>query len=340
MVIAGRVADVDLALGHDDVRALAAQKAAERGGSQSQRLALAKEGQITEGSPAWEDMSAGDRAKRKRAAGALGSGGCCGHMAGHGAAGGCRPARLLPLLADVLPVCALRLGLGSAHPTCFASISAVIHAVPPLRRHQHTHCSPPLHPPPAPPAEEKKLKLRSPNFVVSDTRLSVRNIPASWTEKQLKAAFIQAVRGLVQCCLGRHCRVVFWRCLRSAVLEHAMAGRQVVHLCRAPQQSQPAIAHPAVPHQPTCRPGPCPQVKQRASKAQPVVKQVKILVDEERTAADGTPRSKGIGFVEFTEHEHALCALRQLNNNPTTFSKVGWEEGSVMGDVPRGSRRH
>jgi len=46
-----------------------------------------------------------------------------------------------------------------------------------------------------PPAEEKKLKLRSPNFVVSDTRLSVRNVPPSWTEKQLKAAFIQAVRG-------------------------------------------------------------------------------------------------------------------------------------------------
>ncbi len=72
MVIAGRVADVDLALGHDDVRALAAKKAAERGGPQSRRLSLAKEGQIAEGSPAWEDMSAGDRAKRKRAAGALG----------------------------------------------------------------------------------------------------------------------------------------------------------------------------------------------------------------------------------------------------------------------------
>ncbi|PRW57348.1 RNA-binding 28 isoform A [Chlorella sorokiniana] len=170
VVIAGRVADVDLALGHDDVRALAVQKAAERGGTQSRRLTLAKEGQIAEGSPAWEDMSAGDKAKRKRA------------------------------------------------------------------------------------AEEKKLKLRSPNFVVSDMRLSVRNIPTSWTEKQLKAAFIQAV-------------------------------------------------------------------KQRASKAQPVVKQVKILMDEERTGADGTPRSKGIGFVEFTEHEHALCALRQLNNNPATFSK-------------------
>ena len=44
-------------------------------------------------------------------------------------------------------------------------------------------------------AEEKKLKLKSPNFVVSDTRLSVRNVPHVWTEKQLKQAFIAAVRG-------------------------------------------------------------------------------------------------------------------------------------------------
>lgn len=75
MVIGGRVADVDLALGHDDVRALAVQKAAERGPRDSRRLALAKEGQLAEGSPAWEDMSAGDRAKRKRAAGGVGWGG-------------------------------------------------------------------------------------------------------------------------------------------------------------------------------------------------------------------------------------------------------------------------
>ncbi len=37
--------------------------------------------------------------------------------------------------------------------------------------------------------------------------------------------------------------------------------------------------------------------------------------------AEGLPKSKGIGFVEFAEHEHALCALRQLNNNPAPFGK-------------------
>jgi nucleolar protein 4 len=30
--------------------------------------------------------------------------------------------------------------------------------------------------------------------------------------------------------------------------------------------------------------------------------------------------SKGFGFIEFTDHEHALKALRHLNNNPDTFS--------------------
>ena len=63
-------------------------------------------------------------------------------------------------------------------------------------------------------------------------------------------------------------------------------------------------------------------MKERASKAVPVVRQAKILLDAERPGPDGVPRSKGIGFVEFAEHEHALCALRQLNNNPKAFAKV------------------
>ena len=60
-----------------------------------------------------------------------------------------------------------------------------------------------LHPRPPPLlAEDKRLKLVSPNFVVSDTRLSVRNIPLAWTERQLKQAFIAAVCGCVGVWVG------------------------------------------------------------------------------------------------------------------------------------------
>lgn len=36
---------------------------------------------------------------------------------------------------------------------------------------------------------------------------------------------------------------------------------------------------------------------------------------------ENKPVSKGYGFVSFTEHEHALAALRNVNNNPTLFNK-------------------
>jgi nucleolar protein 4 len=33
------------------------------------------------------------------------------------------------------------------------------------------------------------------------------------------------------------------------------------------------------------------------------------------------PLSKGLGFIEFEKHEHAIVALRQMNNNPAVFTK-------------------
>ncbi len=64
------------------------------------------------------------------------------------------------------------------------------------------------------------------------------------------------------------------------------------------------------------------QVKERASKARPQVKQVKLLREDPKGEAGGAGKSRGMGFVEFTEHEHALCALRQLNNNPKPFGTL------------------
>ena len=171
MVIGGRVTDVDLALGHDDVRALALAKAAERGPRDSRRIGLAKEGQIAEGSPAWEDMPAGDRAKRKRAAG--------GWAAGWSGAS----ERHYALRCSLCP---------NSYLIALSPSSTLLNAVCLFLPPPACPCLP-LPAPACLPAEEKKLKLKSPNFVVSDTRLSVRNLPLSWTERQLKQAFIAAV---------------------------------------------------------------------------------------------------------------------------------------------------
>ena len=46
------------------------------------------------------------------------------------------------------------------------------------------------------------------------------------------------------------------------------------------------------------------------------IKQTKIVLDQVEQTADGKPVSKGYGFVEFSEHVHALACLRELNNNP------------------------
>ena len=48
--------------------------------------------------------------------------------------------------------------------------------------------------------------------------------------------------------------------------------------------------------------------------------QCTILRDMERLDDSGQPKSRGIGFVEFDAHEHALACLRQLNNNPGVLS--------------------
>ena len=51
-------------------------------------------------------------------------------------------------------------------------------------------------------AEEKNTKLRSPNFSVSRTRLSVRNLPFTMQEQELKQLFIGAVGP--QCLYTQH----------------------------------------------------------------------------------------------------------------------------------------
>ncbi len=61
------------------------------------------------------------------------------------------------------------------------------------------------------------------------------------------------------------------------------------------------------------------QVKAHAKTAQPRVKQAKILTEDAPAGGRAAPKSRGRGFVEFGEHDHAMAALRHLNNNPAPF---------------------
>ncbi|GAX77255.1 hypothetical protein CEUSTIGMA_g4701.t1 [Chlamydomonas eustigma] len=101
-------------------------------------------------------------------------------------------------------------------------------------------------------AQEMKQKLRSPNFMLSATRLSIRNLPYSVDETQL-------------------------RLLAAAA------------------------------------------VTERAKNEKPRIMSVKLLREADKLGPDGKPRSKGMGFVDFADHAHAVAALRQLNNNPKPF---------------------
>ncbi|KAL5563079.1 hypothetical protein UlMin_032826 [Ulmus minor] len=60
-------------------------------------------------------------------------------------------------------------------------------------------------------------------------------------------------------------------------------------------------------------------VTSRATKQNPVIRQIKCLKDVKKGKVLAKNHSRGVAFVEFAEHQHALVALRVLNNNPETF---------------------
>ncbi|GAB4853859.1 hypothetical protein Ancab_018068 [Ancistrocladus abbreviatus] len=60
-------------------------------------------------------------------------------------------------------------------------------------------------------------------------------------------------------------------------------------------------------------------VTSRATKQNPVIRQIKFLKDMKKAKVSTKNYSRGVAFIEFTEHQHALVALRVLNNNPETF---------------------
>lgn len=54
-------------------------------------------------------------------------------------------------------------------------------------------------------------------------------------------------------------------------------------------------------------------------------RQCRVMRDLKARTGQGRAPSLGYAFAEFTEHEHALAALRHTNNNPQLFgpNKVG-----------------
>ncbi|KAL2920442.1 RNA-binding protein 28 [Bienertia sinuspersici] len=58
-------------------------------------------------------------------------------------------------------------------------------------------------------------------------------------------------------------------------------------------------------------------VTSKASKQSPVIRQIKFLSDVKNGKVKH--HSRGVAFVEFVEHQHAIVTLRVLNNNPETF---------------------
>ena len=51
-----------------------------------------------------------------------------------------------------------------------------------------------------------------------------------------------------------------------------------------------------------------------------IVLQARIMRNMNEIDLSGIGKSKEYGFVAFTKHEHALKALRSLNNNPKVFT--------------------
>ncbi|XP_045196395.2 RNA-binding protein 28-like [Mercenaria mercenaria] len=59
--------------------------------------------------------------------------------------------------------------------------------------------------------------------------------------------------------------------------------------------------------------------KTAAGDKQARINECRIMRDRARTNAEGLGKSKSYGFVSFSDHQHALAALRHTNNNPDIF---------------------
>ena len=154
---------------------------------------------------------------------------------------------------------------------------------------------------------EKKKKLDNPNFLVSRVRLSVRNLPLELEEKALKRIFVGAVR--------------------EAMREERRQEREGRKKEEEEESAAIALGQP-IDEERRRRRREGRETREAQRQTPILVRQVKVVRDKERPGAGGLGRSKRYGFIEFSEHEHALRALRAVNNR-----KEVWGPG-VSGGRP------
>ena len=159
--------------------------------------------------------------------------------------------------------------------------------------------------------KEKKMKLKNPNFFVSPTRLSIRNIntkPCRIPSKFLPPKHsTQANKDKMEEDDPEEeedsvYKVVDGKLLKTIAINAARDGMRL-NVVRRDEGDQTLMS-----------------TKDAVWEGKRVmVTEAKVVCDPINTYADGTPVSRGYGFIEFTEHAHALAALRMLNNNPEYF---------------------
>ena len=120
---------------------------------------------------------------------------------------------------------------------------------------------------------ESRAKSKNPNYFVSQTRLSVHNVPVTVADKELRALFLAAA---VSAAGDRRVKIAQCKVrLPSHKFSHSLAQKCI---CPGnPEQSMFLILSPHTPPQ--------------------------IVRSKDRVDADGESRSKGFAFVEFAEHQ-------------------------------------
>lgn len=143
---------------------------------------------------------------------------------------------------------------------------------------------------------EKSYKLRveqlkkNPSLHLSLTRLAIRNIPRSMTEKALKA-------------LARKAVVTFAKEVKEGK-RHPLSKEEIV---RSTKEKYRFMTEEEI------------EASKKRDKKSGVVKQSKIIMEVKGSTIG---RSRGYGFVEFRDHKTALMGLRWLNAHEVTPQEI------------------